>query len=454
MRILVAGVGKVGATLTRLLTSEGHEITLIDRSADVLESIMEQYDVMGVQGNAAAMDVLNQAGVQNADLLIAATDKDEINLLACLTAHGINEKIHTIGRIRNPEYRKQAHEMRSVFGLNMVINPEQEAAAAISRLLKYPGFLTIESFAKGNVDIVELRVGPDSKLKDVTLNHLPKVAHCQVLVCAVVRNGKCIMPNGNFVLQENDKIYVTATTENLTTLLYSLGYVSSTIRNVMIAGGGRISYYLAKYLQAGGMRCQIVEINPRKAEELAEILPDVRVVEGDASSQTLMESERIDQYDALITLTGLDELNIVLSLYGSARGISHVVTKVSHAEDNKLLDALNIGSVISPKELVSDIIVQYVRAMGNRQGAAVSVHRIADGQAEAIEFRIDGKTKYIGRKFKDLRIKPNILISSVSDGIRTQIASGNSCYELGDTIVVVTKSGTPIFQVNDIFEGD
>ena len=452
MRILIAGGGKVGSTLARLLTAEDHEVTLIDRSASVLEEIMGQYDVMAVQGNAASMDVLEQAGVKEADLLIAATDMDETNLLTCLTAHGINEKIHTIGRIRNPEYRRQAFEMRSVFALNMVINPEQEAAAAISRLLKYPGFLTIESFAKGNVDIAELRVTADSKLNNLTLSSLPKVAHCQVLVCAVLRDGKCLMPNGNFVLKENDKIYVASTTDNLSTLLISLGYLSRMIRNVMITGGGRISYYLAKYLQAGGMKCEIVEVNHRKCVELAALLPEARIVEGDASNQNLMESERISQYDALVTLTGLDELNLIMSMYGNAQGIDHVITKLSHAENNKLLDALNLGSVISPKELVSDKIVQYVRAMGNRQGAAVSIHRIADGQAEAIEFRIDKNTKNIGVKFKDLKVKPNILIASVTNSQKTEIASGNSHFELDDTVVVVTDTQKTIFQMNDIFE--
>ena len=454
MKILIAGCGKVGSTLTKQLTSEGHEITLIDHDPEVLEAIMERYDVMGVQGNAAAMESLEQAGVEDADLLIAATDMDEVNLLSCLTAHGLNEKLHTIGRIRNPEYRRQAYEMRSVFGLNMVINPEREAATSISRLLKYPGFRTIETFAKGNVEIVEVHVTADSKLKNVALSQLQNIIHCTVLVCAIVRDDKCLMPDGSFVLKENDHLYITATTSNLSALLRSLGIISKPIKNVLIAGGGRISYYLASQLQESGMTCEIIEQNAKRCEELALLLPDARVVQGDASNQNFMETERIDSYDALVMLTGLDELNIVMALYGSARGVKHVVTKVSHGENNLLLNELEIGSVVSPKELSCNTIVQYVRAMQNRQGAAITIHRIAGGQAEAIEFIIDENSKYIGEKIKNLKLKKNVLISSISRGENTEIASGNSSYELDDTVVVITNSSNPILQFNDIFEAE
>ncbi len=452
MKILIAGGGKVGATLTRQLTSEGHAVTLIDRSSDVLEAIMGQYDVMAVQGNAAVLDILEQAGVKDSDLLIAATDRDEVNLLACMTAHGLNPKIHTIGRIRNPEYRRQAYEMRSVFGLNMVINPEREAAHDIARLLKYPGFRTIETFAKGNVEIVEVQVTHDSKLNHVALNQLSKIVHCKVLVCAVQRGDQCLMPDGNFVLQENDHLYVTAETENLSTLLISLGMISNGVKNVLITGGGRISFYLAQQLQQSGISCQIIEKDHNRCMELAVSLPETRIVEGDASNQNLLEEERLESYDALINLTGLDELNIVMSLYGAAKGVKHVITKMSHAENNLLINELQLGSVVSPKELTCNSIVQYVRAMENSHDAAVSIHRIANGQAEAVEFRIDESAKNVGKKFKDLNLKKNVLISSVSHGWSTEIASGNTSYEVGDTVVVVTQSGTPLMQFNDIFE--
>ena len=245
MNIIIAGNGKVGATLARQLSAEGHDLTMIDLNGKLLGSTVEQIDVMAVQGNCASMSVLLEAGVREADLLIAATDRDELNLLSCMTAHGINNKIHTIARIRNPEYTDQILEMRDTFNLSLSVNPEKQAAMEIERLLKYPGFLKRDTFAKGRAEIVELRVDARSKLCNVSLIEMNNIVKCRVLVCAVLRNGTAVAPNGNFVLREGDRIFVTAPTANLTVLLKNLGIITRRVRRVILCGGDRISYYLA-----------------------------------------------------------------------------------------------------------------------------------------------------------------------------------------------------------------
>ena len=451
MRIVIAGGGKVGSELTGKLSAEGHEITLVDSNADVLEKIMEKYDVIAIQGNVASMDVLEQAGIRKADLLIAATNADEINLLACISARALKKDIHTIGRIRNPEYRRQAYDMRDLFGLNLIINPEQQAAAEISRLLRFPGFLNIDTFAKGNTEIVSIKISENSPIKNVALSKLGQSVHCQVLVCAVLRDGNCIMPDGNFVLEAGDTIYVTASSDSLNRLLKSLGIITHKVKQVLIAGGGRISYYLAQDLEKAGIEPSIIEVKKERCEELAEKLPNSTIISGDASSQGFLDSEGIENFDALVTLTGLDELNIVMSLYADARKVPQIITKLSHAEYNRILDNLPVGSVISPKELTCSTIIRYVRAMQNKQGAAITIHSIAKGQAEAIEFVVDKNTKNVGKPLKDIKTKENVLIASISHGMFSEIATGGSIFNVGDTIVIVTNGESKIHELNDIF---
>ena len=314
MNIIIAGNGKVGSTLVRQLTGEGYDVTIIDSRLSRLESSVERYDVISVQGNCASMDVLRQAGVAEADLLIAATGADEVNLLCCTTAHALNPKLHTIARVRNPEYTEQIYKMRDLFGLSMLINPENQAAVEIDRLLKYPGFLRRDTFAKGRTEIVELRVDTASKLRDVKLSDLRNIVKCQVLVCAVLRGGSAITPGGDFVLREGDRLFITALSENLTTLLKNLGILTRQIHRVMLCGGGRVSYYLARRLMKAGIGCVIIDSNPDRCRELCALLPGADIIQGDVSDQYLLHSEGLGQCDALVTLTGLDELNMIVSL--------------------------------------------------------------------------------------------------------------------------------------------
>lgn len=451
MNIIIAGCGKVGANLTRMLTNEGHDITLIDTDNAVLQSIQEQYDIMYVHGNCAAMEHLLQAGVKEADLLIAATNADEVNLLCCTTAHGLNPKLHTIARIRNPEYTEQIYAMRNVFGLSMVINPEKQAATEIERLLRYPGFLKRDSFAKGRTEIVELRVDASSKLCNVALFDMNSIVKCRVLVCAVIRGGNAIAPKGNFVLREGDRIFVTAPTENLTTLLKNLGIITRRVRSCILCGGGRVSFYLATMLEKHGITVQLVEQDRHRCEELAEVLPDTSIIHGDSTDQTLLDSEGLAEADALVSLTGVDELNMIISLYAKSKNVPQVITKLSRVENRNIIDALNLGSVICPKELCCNNITRYVRAMDNQSGAAVSVHAIADGQAEAVEFLVDGQTRFCDTPLKDIKLKDDVLLVSITKGSKTEIPSGFSTFRKGDTIVAVTSGRGSIRQINDIF---
>ena len=453
MNIIIAGDGKVGSALTRQLSSEGYDITVIDTNPQVLEASTIRYDVMSVQGNCVSMDTLLAAGVKDADLLIAATSADEVNLLCCTVAHAINPKLHTIARVRNPEYDEQVFKMRDTFGLSMTINPERRAATEIERLLKFPGFLRRDVFANGRTEIVELKIDKNSKLLNVKLMDLPNVIKCRVLICAVLRGGQTMVPNsGDFVFLEGDRVFVTAPTKNLAALLKNLGIISRRVRSVMICGAGRVCYYLASSLVKSGISVKIVERNPVRCNEIKSLLPEVDVIEGEAGDMELLESENLRNYDALVTLTGEDELNMIVSLYATSAGVPQVITKLGHASNRSIIDTLNLGSVVCPKDLVVSNIVRYVRAMQNQTGAALSVHSIADGQVEAMEFMVDKNTRYCDTPLKNLKPKPNVLIAGITHGAWTEIPNGDSAFHRGDSVVVVTRGDASVRQLNDCFE--
>ena len=451
MNIIIAGNGKVGSTLARQLSSEGHDITIVDSSRANLAKSIDELDVFSVHGNCASMSVLQQANVRSTDLLIAATDADEVNLLCCTTAHGMNPGLHTIARIRNPEYTEQIHTMRDVFALSMSINPERQAAMEIHRLLRYPGFLRRDTFNKGRAEIVELRIDKDSKLCNVTLMDMNGIIKTKVLVCAVLRNGTAVAPNGSFVLREGDRIFVTAPTENLSKLLRSLGIITRRARNVTICGGGRVGFYLAQQLLKNGVSVRIIDHDRNRCRELAGLLPEATVVCGDASDHNMLENENLEHCDALITLTGKDELNMVIALYAKSRGVPQVITQLSHIESRGIIDNLSLGSIVCPKELICNQIVQYVRAMQNQTGAAVSVHAIADAQAEAVEFLVDENTRNCGVPLKELKLRGNVLIAGITHGAKTEIPTGDSVFQQGDALVVVTSGRGVLQQLNDIF---
>lgn len=457
MKIIVAGDGKVGSTLVRQLSSENYDITLIDSNSKVLETTIEQYDVMAVTGNCATMDVLDEAGVMNSDLLIAATSKDEINLLCCLTAHSMNPNIRTIARVRNPEYYDQTNKLKDNLGLSFMVNPDLQAASEIERILKYPASLKREYLSNGHLEIIELKVTDFSPLNNLSMKHLYRVIKANVLVCVVMRDGKAIAPDGDFTMMEGDRVYITAPIESIATLLKNLGIANQKIRRVIVCGGNRISFYLAKRLQRTGITVQIVEKNYDRCVELAAALPEAIIVHGDASSTKLMESEKFDKCDALITMTGLDELNMVISLYGTCNNVPQVVTSIGHLFNSPIVSSLDLGSVVSPKEICSNQIVNYVRALRNQAGGALSIHPIANGQAEAMEFLVDEDALHCGEALKDIKLQKGILIAGIrhNDGNKvtpTEIPNGNSTFHVGDIVIVVNTDSKVFYQFNDIFE--
>ncbi len=451
MKILVAGNGKVGSALTRQLTGEGHDITIIDNNSDVLSASIERDDVMSVYGNCASAGTLREADVKNANLLIALTGADELNLLTCMTAHCLNPRLHTIARIRNPDYREQAYDMRESFALSLIVNPERQAAIEIEKLLNYPGFLRRDTFAGGHVEIVELRVDEKSKLKDVPLTELNSVVHCKALVCSVLRDGKAITPTGGFVIHEGDRVFVTAARTNMSIMLKSLGLLTRKVHRIILAGGDKVCYYLAETMHKSGVDITLIEQNYERCKRLTEQLSRVNVVHGDAGNDSLLRREGIERADAFVTLTGLDELNILLSIYARKLGVPQVITKIGRMENPLILDSLPLGSVVCPRDLCVNNILQYVRAMQNQKGAAVALHRIADNQTEAMEFIADETTLHCGEPLKDIRLKPNVLVVSITHGAFTEIPNGASSFRKGDNIVVISSGETVIYQLNDIF---
>ena len=453
MNIIIAGSGKLGTMLTRRLAAEGHNITIIDSNLTVTAELIEEYDIMAVEGNCASMEILREASISEAGLLIATTGSDELNLLSCMTAHAMNRKLHTIARIRTPEYMESTYALRKSLALSLTVNPERHAAREISRLLKYPGFIKREKFANGLIEIVGIRIDEHTPLNNQPLRKLPHIAHCQVIVCTVLREGKTIAPDGDFVFQAGDVIYVTASSENLNTLLKNLGLIKRKIKNIIIAGGGRICYYLTRVLEKDNFNVKIIERDPVRCEELAEHFDNVTIINGDASSIHVLEREGIENCDALISMTGMDEQNAVISIYGSSLNIPKVITKLGRAEHVQIYDNLPVGSLVSPKELSCNTIVRYVRAMQNQIGSAVTVHSIAEGQAEAIEFIVDENTKHCDTPLKDIKLNKNVLLASITHGRMIEFPNGESVFNPGDRIVVVKSGDKPIHQLNDIFAG-
>ena len=452
MKIILAGGGKIGLALAEQLVSEGYDLTVIDNDPAVLGAVVETLDVITCGGNCAGMEVLKEAGVAEADVLIAATGSDEVNLLCCATAHTLNPRVHTIARIRNPEYTEQSYRMRDVFSLSMIFNPDKQTATEIERLLKYPGFLKRDTFAKGRMEIVELKVDTDSKLCNVALSTLDSIVKCRVLICAVLRDGEAIIPGGSFVLRDGDRIFVTASTDDLSQLLRNLGIGTHKTRRVMIVGGGKISYYLAEELADRGIDVKIIEKDEARCHELAALLPNTTVILGDAGFLSTLEGEGLEACDALLSLTGIDELNILTSLYANNAGVGQIITKLGRVDSGRIVDQLPLGSVISPRKLCCSTVMRYVRAIQMQAGAAITIHDIADGQAEAAEFLIDKAAHHVGEPLKTLKLKDNVRLSGIIRMGKTEIPGGDSCFLVGDTVIVVSGRDDVLLSFNDIFE--
>ena len=453
MKIIVAGVGKIGSTLAKQLSAEGHDLTLIDNNRNSLASCTDHYDVLGICGNCCVKNILVEAGAERADLLIAVTGSDEINMLCCMIAHFIKPDIPVIARIRNPEYINQTYEMRDAFGLSMSVNPEKQTANEIAHMIKYPGFLKLDTFAKGRAEIVELKISSDSKLCNVTLSNINSVIKCKVLICVILRDGKVLMPTGDTKLLDGDRIFVTAPAENLSILLANLGITTHKAKKVVICGGGKISYYLADILHKSNISVTIIEQDKDRCITLANALPYANIINSDASNQMNLEDENISDYNTMVALTGMDELNILIALYGNSFKIPQIITKLGKMSNIQINDILPIGSTVSPKDLCCSRIVKFVRSIQYKTGAAIAVHFIADSKAEAIEFRVDETTLNRGKPLKNIKFNKNILLCCITHNGIIEIPDGNSSFDLGDTVIIVANSDNSVNKLNDIFAG-
>ena len=452
MKIVIVGDGKVGFALTAQLAQEGHDIVVIDNNKKVLKESAEQLDVMVVHGNGAGVKAQKQAGVEDADLLIAATSADEINLLCCIVARKLGSA-HTIARVRNPEYVEQIYFLKDELGLSMTINPERAAAREISRLLQFPSFLKRDSFAKGRAEIVEMVIKEGSVLEDKLLSELYQIAKVQVLVCAVKRGGRAYIPDGSFRLMRGDRIFVTAPTHNLARLIKHLGLQTQKIREVILVGGSSIAYYLAMDLFLNGIRVKIIESQADRCLELAELLPKAMIIHGDGANQSVLLAEGIEKTDAVVTLTNLDEENFLVSMYANYLKVPKVITKINRTEFNDIFQDKGIDCVVSPKLLTANDIVRYVRAMQNKTGdSMITLHRIADDMAEAMEFPVTEETRHLGETLIRIRLRPNILIACINRRGKIIIPKGDDTIELNDTVIVVTTAEQRINELNDIFE--
>ncbi len=440
MDIIILGAGKFGCSITENLAKEGHNVVVIDQKLEKVDFAIENYDVMGISGDALAVSTLLEAGTERADIFIATTEADEKNMLSALLAKKLGAK-HVIARVRNPLYNKQTAFMREKMGINMMINPELEAAREIARMLKFPEAAHIETFAKGKIELAGVRVDEKSGLCDHSLREIGKKFSSSALVCAVERSGEVIIPNGDFVIKSGDRISLTAEHTKLTAFLKEAGIIQGKIRSVMIIGMGSVGFYLASILQELGMRVKIIDYDRKNCEEKSSLLPKADVVFADGTNHQVLLEEGISDYDALVSLTGVDEENMIVSLFASSSGVEKVVTKISSSMLAPLVEKLGLDSIITPKDIAADIVTTYVRAKENAKDSGVlTLYKLAGGIIEALEFQVGEQGRYIGKKLKDLKIKKDVLIGAIVRGNKIEIAGGESTIEVGDRVLAVAKN--------------
>lgn len=453
MKIVIVGCGKVGTTLAVKLQEEGHEITVIDHKEKVIEQISNTVDVIGYVGNGAVYSVLEEAGARNADLLLAVTDTDEINLLTCLVANTLGVK-RTIARVRNPEYAENAALFHDSFGVAMTINPERQLAGEIARILRFPSATRVELFARGRAELVSCHLPAGNPAVGLKLFELPQKLGLKVLVCAVQRGEEVIIPTGHFALAAEDELYMTGAPREVEKAFRKLGMLANPIKNVLITGGGKVTYYLAQAL-ADRFRVKIIERDRKRAEELAEALPNAVVLLGDAADHELLTEEGLKDADAFVAMTGIDEGNILSAMYAKQLNVGKVICKVNTDHLKTLTRSAGIDSIVSSKTVTANTIVRVVRAYaaGEGEGNVRALYRIADDRAEMLEFAATADmTRLIGIPLKDLKLKRNILIACIVRKSRAIIPGGADVIEPNDRVLVVT-SGQRLTELVGILEG-
>jgi len=442
MKIIVAGCGKIGSTLLASLTAEGHDVVAIDSTPSVITEVTNIHDVMGVCGNSADCDTLSSAGIEGAELFIACTNSDDLNMLSCFIAKKMGAA-HTIARIRNPEYNDQSLSfMKRELELSMAINPELLAAEELFDILNLPSVAKIETFARRSFEMVELHLKENSVLDGLMLKELREKYKTRVLICVVQRDDEVYIPDGNFVLRSGDRIGLTSSPVEIEKFLRTIGLLQKQARNVMILGGGRTSYYLAKMLlespshKSGTVK--IIERDETVCNELSDALPCAVIIHGDGAQQELLLEEGLPGQDAFVSLTGMDEQNILLSIFASLQNVPKVITKINRSEMSTLAEKLRLDTLVSPKKIISDVLVQYARALENSRGSNVeTLYKLMDGQVEAIEFNATHHPLITDIPLRDLTLKDNILIAGIIRGRRTIVPGGDDSIMAGDKVIVL-----------------
>ena len=451
MKIVIIGIGTIGKTVLKSLSKMGHTITIIDDDKDKVESLIEKYDVFGVVGNGACLDIQNEAGIADTDLAIVLTNSDELNVFACLVAKKAGVK-NTIARVRNPDYSKQILDMKDELGISMIVNPEKETADEIFNLITLPSISQMEYFAKGRALLAEILLEKGCALIGETLISLSKKLSTRVLVCAVTRGDEVIIPSGNFMFEESDSVYFTSDANTLSNFLTEAKLETSPFKNIMIVGGDKIGFYLADELSRKKFSIKLMESDMKQAERLAEDLPRVTVIHGNGTQHDLLVEEGLEAMDALVSLTKIDEENMIVSMFANKLGIKKTITQIKSDDLYDMLDELGIDSTVSPKRIVADRIISYIRALSNKRGSNVlNLYRLVNEQVEALEFLAKKEEKFYGKPLKTLKTKNNCLIACIIRNDEVIIPDGNSTIMLGDSVVVVTTH-KDFDDLNDVFE--
>ncbi len=452
MRIIVVGCGNVGFALVQQLGKEGHDVTVIEEKSSVVQSAVNNLDVMGIVGNGASYSIMKDAGIETADLMIAVTDSDELNLLCCLIAKKAGN-CSTIARVRNPVYKKEISFIKEELGLSMVINPEEAAATEAERLLKLPSATKIETFARGRAELVKLVIDENSRIRDTALKDIPSDLKKHVIIAVVQRGAEVYIPDGSFILRAGDEITIFGSGRNTTNFFKKLGLPSAKVHSTMIIGGGETSYYLALKLIALGIKVTIFEKDTARCKELTELLPQALIINGDGTDKDMLIEEGVERTESLVALTNLDEENIMLSMYvKSINPKAKLITKVHRVNYGDIIGSLNLGSIIYPKNITADRIVQFVRGMSATQNSNIeTLYTLNDERVEALEFIVRGTSAVIGKPLSELKLKKGILIACINHMGEIISPSGDSIIRDRDSVIVVTTL-TGLQDINDILE--
>ena len=450
MNIIIVGLGKLGLTLTKQLVTEGYDITVVDINSQKVSSAVDAYDVMGVCGNGTTCETLETAITSKSKLIIAATASDEVNILCCLIANRMGVE-NTIARVRNPDYAAQMQFMRNELGLSMLVNPEYETANEISRIIRFPSAANLESFSRGKVEIASIRIHSDNMFCNMPLYEIRKKCKAKVLVCAVQRDENVYIPSGDFVIRCDDVISITGTRSELSAFMKQTGVYKQKIKKVMIIGGGRIGYYLAKLLSDTGRNIKLIENDDSRCYSLADTLPDVTVIHGDGTDQDILDEQGLEYQDALVALTGIDEENIIVSIYAESKNINKVITKVNR-HSYSILNDIGLDTIVSPQIVAGNLVTRYVRALQNSAGNSQiqTLHKLVNGKVEAVEFIVPEDAGYLDIPFKDLQLLPNLLIGCINRNGKIIFPGGFDVLKANDSIIVVT-AGRILEDIHDIF---